>query len=121
MSFFIRKINSFSWMPIFKCYFIWLGFTSVIFILTHAFSALTLIQAYRFRFLDMFFTYGFLILLGLLETALFALLLTGLFQIIQKLLHRDPSPVFRLLVLAWFGLSWLNLLLALFNRSLFTQ
>jgi hypothetical protein len=115
----LKIIKESSWLPLFGKYFTWLGFTSALFILTHAFSALNLIQAYRFGVLDIFFTFGFLILVGFVETVLLTLIVTGLHLGIQKYFRADPSAVFRLLVLAWFGLSWLNLLLALFNRSLF--
>ena len=120
MAAFLNKFKTSAWLPILKRYFTWLAFTSVLFILTHVFSALNLIQAYRFRFLDIFFTYGFLVFLGFLESAFLALLITALHWGIQKLFHKDPAPVFRLLVIAWFSLSWINLVLALFNKSLFS-
>jgi len=119
MSINLKKINQSPWMTLFKNYYVWFAFTATLFILTHAFSALDLMRAYRFGVLDVIVTFGFLLFISLLEVAGFAFLVVGLHWGIQKVFNFDPSAVFRLLVVAWFGLSWLNLLLALFNRSLF--
>ena len=114
-----KKLNQTAWNILFKNYYVWFAFSAVLFILTHAFSALDLIKAYRFGAVDVILTFGFLLFIALLEVAVFALIFVGLHLGIQKYFHVDPSAVFRLLLLAWFGLSWLNLLLAFFNRSLF--
>ena len=114
-----KKSNQSPWMILFKNYYAWFAFTAILFILTHAFSSLDLIRSYHFSPVDIILTYGFLLFLSMLEVAVFALVLVLLNLSIQKIIHVDPSAVFRLLLLAWFGLSWLNLLLAFFNRSLF--
>jgi len=115
----VKKINQSTWISLFKNYYVWFAFAAVLFILTQAFSALDVIRAYRFSVVDMILTFGFLLFLGMLEVAVFAFIFVFLHLGIQRVFHVDPSSVFRLLLLAWFGLSWLNLFLAFFNRSLF--
>ena len=119
MSIYLKKINQSSWMTLFKDYYVWFAFTAVLFILTHAFSALDLSRLYQFGLIDGVFTFGFLLFIGMLEVSGFAFVFVCLHLGIKKIFHVDPSAIFRLLLLAWFGLSWLNLLLTLFNRSLF--
>jgi len=115
----LKKFNQSPWMILFKNYYVWFAFTAILFILTHAFSALDLIKAYRFGAVDIILTFGFLLFLSMLEVAVFALVFVFLHLSIQKVFRVDPSAVFRLLLLAWFTMSWLNLLLTFFNRSLF--
>jgi hypothetical protein len=119
MNFGLKKFNQSPWIILFKNYYAWFAFAAILFILANAFSALDLIKANRFNLMDMILTFGFLLFSGMLEMALVTLAFVFLNLGIQKFYHVDPSAVFRLLILAWFALSWLNLLLAFFNRSLF--
>ena len=114
----LKKFNRSPWIILFKNYYVWFAFSAVLFILTNAFSTLDFIRN-GFNVVDIILTYGFLLFLSMFEVAMFAIVVVCLHLGIQKLFHVDPSAVLRLLLLAWFGLSWLNLLLAFFNRSLF--
>ena len=115
----MKKFNQPPWTTLFNNYYVWLAFATILFILTNAFSALDFINANRFEFLDVILTFGLPLFLGMLEMAFVALILVFLHLGIQKYFQIDPSAIFRLLILAWFALSWLNLLLAFFHRSLF--
>jgi hypothetical protein len=114
-----KKFSQPPWITLLINYFVWLAFATILFILTNAFSALDFINANRFEFLDVILTFGLPLFLGMLEMGLVALILVCLHLGIQKYFHVDPSAVIRLFILAWFALSWLNLLLAFFHRSLF--
>jgi hypothetical protein len=115
----LKGFNQSPWIILFKDYYAWFAFTAILYILTNVFYSLDLINANRFNLVDVILTFGFLIFLSMLEVASFALVFVAVHFGIQKYFHVDPAAVFRLLILAWFALSWLNLFLAFFNRSLF--
>jgi len=114
----IKKSNQSPWIILFKNYYVWFAFSAVLFILTNAFSTLDS-NRIRFNMVDIILTYGFLLFLSMFEVVVFALVFVCLHLGIQRVFRIDPSAVFRMLLLAWFGLSWLNLFLAFFKHSLF--
>jgi len=99
-----------------KTYYSWLAFASIIFILTHAISSLDIARAYRFQVLDVILTFGFLLFIGMVEIIIPTLLIVILHLAIQQIFKKNPSPIFRLFILAWFAISWLNLLLLILNK-----
>jgi len=115
----LPKISQSAFFSLFRTYAISLGFILLVFILTNAFSSLDLIAAHRLPPADMLMTFGFIIFSGLVEAALFAILISLLLLFIQRTFHRDVSPLFRRLIILGFALSWINLLLTIFNRPLF--
>jgi hypothetical protein len=105
----------------FKLYFSWIAFTAFLFILTNFLSSLELILIYirDYDLAGILLTIGFTFFIGLLETIPAVFILAVLKTGIQTLINKDPAPVIRLLVLAWFALSWLNMAIAIFRKSLF--
>lgn len=103
----------------FKIYFGWTAFTTLVFVLTNAFSSLDLIYRYRLAALDMILTFGFIIFIGLLEATLIAGSLVLLERIIKKVFKYNPSSAVHFMLLFVFALSWINLFLTIFNKPLF--
>jgi UDP-N-acetylglucosamine:LPS N-acetylglucosamine transferase len=100
-------------------YFGWTAFTTLVFVLTNAFSSLDLIYRYRLAALDMMLTFGFILFMALLEAALIAGLLIIIERTIRKLFTFNPAKIFNHILLFLFCLSWINLFLTIFKKPLF--
>jgi hypothetical protein len=105
----------------FKLYYSWIAFTAFLFILTNFLSSLELILIHirNYDSAGILLTIGFILFIGLLETIPAVFIMAALESLIQRIIKKDPAPVFRLLILAWFTLSWLNMAVAIFRKSLF--
>lgn len=91
----------------------------MLFILTHAISSLDIARAYRFEVVDVLLTFGFVLFIGMLEIMIPTLIIVALHLVIQLTFKKNPSPIFRLFILAWFAISWLYLFLLVLKKPLF--
>ena len=107
----------------FKTYYGWLGFTAFVFILTNILSTLDLIIVHMQRYdaAGLLLTLGFILLAGIAEMAPVAAALAGAHILLKNKSWKqiEPAAVLRVLVLGWFGISWLNLLAAIFKKTSF--
>ena len=115
----LHKIGASPFFRQFKTHYIWVAFILLIFILTNAFSSLSLIHSYRLGLADMLMTYGFIIFVGLMEGLLFSLALTAIYFLLRPLFKTMADRLMRRVLICGLLIAWSNLFLTIFLRPLF--
>jgi hypothetical protein len=93
-----------------KTYFAWIFFCSLILFLTNGLASLSRIVEYRFFIIDVLLTYGLLIFLGFLEAGIFAILMVLLEVFLERTFKRHLDLVFRGFLVAMLLAIWVILL-----------
>ena len=111
----LSKVTKSRPVKLFTVYAAWLGFSSIVLVLTNAFASLDKIRSYQLRTPDVLLTFAFIILWGILEAMGAGILLVLVELSIEKVLKKRLDLVFRLIVAASLLLSLLILLLTIFR------
>ncbi len=106
----LSKINVSRPFILWKTYFAWVFFCSLILFLANGIASISLILEYRFFAVDVFLTYGLILFLGLIEAGTFAALLVILEVVLERAFRRHLDLVFRVFLIAVLLAIWLILL-----------
>ncbi len=93
-----------------KTYSAWLFFCVFILFLTNGIASITLVIEYHFFYMDILFTYGFFIFLGVLEVAILAGAIVLVEVVLERAFKRRFDLVFRAILISALVASWALLL-----------
>ena len=113
---FLRKIASSRYYQKTRVWFVWLGFTLLIFSLTRIMLSLDLIRAWGISKLDLFLEVGFFYFLQLGEVLIVSLILGGLQLGIERLIRKSLDLVVQIVLVCILIIPFVNLLFAILKR-----